>query len=115
MVLELTLGRICDNTKETGRITTCTVKEFIPGPMVEATKANTTMTKSTDTAFISGLMAENIMVIGMKENKTEKANMYYPRVSREKAFGKTDTGSNGLLKKLKLLEAIFYVFSTNLI
>ena len=115
MDTEHTSGPMADSTKETGRITTCMAREFTPGPMAEATKANTTTIKSTDTACTSGLMAENIMVIGMKENRTEKANMSYLQVSREKAFGRMATESSGLLKKQKLLEMILYVISSNII
>jgi len=56
--LEHTAGLMEDNFKENGLKTTWKAWVFTPGPMADATWANTKTTKSMDMEFTNGLMEE---------------------------------------------------------
>jgi len=70
-------GKMGVNTSENGRIITCTVKEFTPGPMAGDTRENTKWTKSTGMASTSGLMEDNMRAIGSTESSMGKVNTSY--------------------------------------
>ena len=62
--------RMVQNTKDSGTMIKCMVKEIKNGVMVDIIKANTSMTKDKEKVYTRGQMVEN-----MKENGTLESNM----------------------------------------
>lgn len=81
-----------------GKITTCTEREFIPGRMVEGTKGNTSMTGSMVSESILGLTEGNISASGKTESNMEKADTDKLMGKRERACGRTERDSDGQTK-----------------
>jgi hypothetical protein len=77
-----------DAMKENGNKIICMEKEFTPGQMEGNTMGTMLMTKNKDMEFIDGLMEDNILVIGNKENNMEKGHTHYPMELLRKEFGK---------------------------
>ena len=72
----LTHGSMEDNILVHGRITICTVMEFILGKMEEDTRVIMRWIKSMAMVCTSGQTGEDTKVIGLMENNMAKENTY---------------------------------------
>jgi len=61
--------------KDNGRTMSWTEKVPFPGVMAEVTQVIIKMTRSTDMAFMYGLMVGALKVCGKTENRMEKENI----------------------------------------
>ena len=93
-----TLGLTVVNTTVNGTTIKCTDLEFLPGTMVESTRANTLMTKSKVTVYLHGQMVVSMMVNGEMESSMVLASTFQARVKLRKANGQKENAFNGLMK-----------------
>lgn len=70
MAKESTSGVMVDNTRESGKTTTCMAKECTLGKMVEGMRESILMIRSRAMEFTSGKMVE-----GMRANGSRASNM----------------------------------------
>ena len=69
-------GQMDGSTKDSGWITACLVKDYLPGATVSANMmASTKMAKRVDLAACITLMEGNILGLGKTTNKTEKESI----------------------------------------
>ena len=75
-------------------------KVFIHGLMVEDTRENMRMIKSTDMDHIIGLMANAMKDIGKMENNMVKLDLLIQKVKVSMVYGKMEKELNGLMEKV---------------
>ena len=93
--MELTHGLMGGSTSVIGKIIISTGMGSTRGQMEENTKASMSLTKSTATACINGVMVGDMKDNGNKENSTETESISYPMEIVAQAFGKMEKESSG--------------------
>lgn len=106
MELVPTPGLTSDNLSEHGKTIKCTAKVNLLGLMGASTKVNTQTIEKKAMEYSRGLMVENMMEHGIKENSTDGEPTSQAVVSPNSESGKKESACNGLKrKKINLSES----------
>ena len=104
--LEPILGLTAASTKVNGLTTTWKEWGFTPGKTAVAMRASIETTRSMATASTHGLISGSIKACGIAGSSTVSAFILSPPKSRNVGYGKTESESNGSIKKQPRLSSL---------